>query len=271
MGVDLTIVTWKWAGVPVRYPTVMWNVLRNMIERHLHLPHRFVVIADDAEGLDSRIEVVLCPKELRGLPRCYRRLWMFSPEMAEVLGPRFMHIDVDCAIVGDITPLARRTEPFVIYKLDFAGSGRSLFNPTLMMMNAGARRDIWDAWRRDPKGLQEAALRLTSFSDMGIINYCLNAAHRFGKVPKEFDATVPWHKGDPDTVPTWTKADGVWKWRGTAWNVRDKPELPEGARIVFFSGQIRPTRAEPTRFKRICFPPNAATCKEIPWLAEHWR
>jgi len=272
---SLTVVSWKWKGPVLRYPTVMWNVLRSMFERHLHVPHRFVVIDDgfiDESGpLDPRIQVVPCPLSLRALPRCYRRLWMFSPEMREVLGPRFLHVDVDCVLVDDVTPLVQRPEPFVLMKLDFKGSGRSLFNPSLILMDAGARADIWDAWSRDPGGLQRAALELTSFSDMGVINYCLNAAHRFGKIPKKIDRSVEWHKLDPDTVPAWTVKDGVWKWRGSAWDVDKHPEIPPGARIIFFSGQIRPTKTEPMRFKRICFPPNEQTHKEIPWLREHWR
>jgi hypothetical protein len=265
----LTVVSWMWKAKPVRYPVIMWNTLRSMVERHLHVPHRFVVITDDPSGLDPRIEVV--PDWPDPPPRCYRRLRMFSPEMRGILGPRFLHIDVDCAIVDDITPLVERDEPLVIYKLDFKGSGRSLFNPTLMLMDAGARADIWNAWQYNPSGLMVAAKRLTSFSDMGVINYCFNAVGRYGTVPPKIDLQLSWSKADPDTVPTWTKADGVWKWRGSSWNVRDQPSLPEGARIVFFSGQIRPTSSEPTRFKRICFPPNEATLREIPWLSAHWR
>lgn len=272
MGVTtpLTVVSWKWKGPVERYPAVMWNVLRNMFERHLHVPHRFVVITDDTRGLDPRIEAVPDWPENR-LPRCYRRLKIFDPAMRDVLGPRFLHCDVDCVLVGDVTPLVERPEPFVLWKLDFKGSGRSLFNPSLMLMDAGARADIWEAWRRDPGGLQRAALKLTSFSDMGVINYCMNAAHRFGKIPRDVDPCVEWHKLDPDTVPSWTVRDGVWKWRGTAWDVDKHPGIPEGARIIFFSGQIRPTLDKPMRFKRICFPPNEQTHREVPWLRDHWK
>jgi hypothetical protein len=48
-------------------------------------------------------------------PSCYRRLRAFAPDIAATFGQRFVSIDLDCVITGDLRPLWNRSEDFVIW------------------------------------------------------------------------------------------------------------------------------------------------------------
>lgn len=119
----IAFVCWKWE-VPGRarvFEAAHVNVLRAMVARHYPEPHRFICITDDGAGLDPRIEVVPCPVHFDGLgnpngarfPSCYRRLWVFSREARQVLGPRIFCLDIDCVVLRELAPLVACPENFV--------------------------------------------------------------------------------------------------------------------------------------------------------------
>jgi hypothetical protein len=112
----LAVVCWKWKpkiGYRSTFCAEHVNVLRSMVERHYRKPHQLVCITDDGAGIDPRVRVVPLWQDHARLPSphggnnpsCYRRLRAFSAEAAELIGPRFVSVDLDCVITGDMRPV----------------------------------------------------------------------------------------------------------------------------------------------------------------------
>lgn len=219
----LTVVCWKWRPFPgyrSTYGPETVNTLRRMVARHYPEPHRFVCVTDDPVGIDSSIEIVPLWQDFAHLrsphggnnPSCYRRLRAFSPDIAQTFGDRFVSLDLDCVITGDLRPLWHRTEEFVIWG---DTNPKTAYNGSMFLMTAGARRQVWE--RFDPKESPKRAMAAGCFgSDQGWISYCLG--------PRE---------------TKWTRDDGVYSFRNDL-RMKGIRALPENARIVFFHGRHDP-------------------------------
>lgn len=217
-----TVLCWLWTDP--RYRGELYNAghveaLRRMVSRHFHAPHRFACVTD--HELPATVErIVPTHRELNKIrsphgskfPSCYRRLAMFAPGAGEVFGKRFVSLDLDLVIVGDVTELWTRPEPFVAWR-DL--HPRCLYNGSMMMLTAGERRRVWTDF--DPEVSPRAATRRYNGSDQGWISYRLGPGQA-----------------------TWTGADGVYSYKH---EIRGR-ELPENAKIVIFHGSVKPWHPE---------------------------
>jgi hypothetical protein len=206
------------------------NVLRSMVARHYPKPHRFILITDDAVAdrrqLPREVEVVPLWNDHAKVrnpmggrnPSCYRRLKMFATEARDLFGERFVCIDLDVVITGDLQPLFDRPEDFVIWGDTHP---RTFYNGSMWMMTAGARHQVWDEF--DPLVSPQLSKAAGHFgSDQGWISYRLG--------PNE---------------ATWGRADGVYSYR-----VHLAPfgaALPDNAKIVVFHGKVDPWSADAQR------------------------
>jgi hypothetical protein len=221
----LSVVTWRWKprrGYRSSFGPETVNVLRSMVRRWYPKPHRFICVTDDPAGIEPGIEIVPLWSQFADLanpnapsgPSCYRRLRMFSAEAGEMFGPRFVSLDLDCVITGDLTPLWDRPEAFVAWG---DTNPRTHYNGSMILMTAGARRQVWDEF--DPRTSPGQAKRAGHFgSDQAWIS------HRLG--PGE---------------ATWTTLDGVYSYRN---HLKGSRILPPRARVVFFHGGVDPWSAE---------------------------
>ena len=238
----MIFVCWKWRGEGHGFGTVYAadhvNRLRSMLVRHCRGAHELVCITDDPTGIDGDVRIVPLWDDLAKLGRCWRRLRLFAPEMRELIGPRFVSIDLDCVIVDDVTPLFDRSEPFVIWgprhrKAPYCGS--------LWMADAGAHADLWTKF---DEVLSPAVCRRFVGSDQAWIAYYLGADQ-----------------------PTWSGRNGVRSFRLNCvpklWRDRVErmtttvDEPPPGTRLVFFHGRYDPSQQ--------------AVQRAFPWVQEHWR
>lgn len=175
------VVCFKWKAPPKyrsQYEARNVNVLRNMFERHLHMPHKFVCVTDDPEGIDERVNIVpLWPdhsdlKSPHGSrePSCYRRLRLFARDAGELIGAdRFAWIDLDVVLTSDVTPIFDRPEPIVLLP---TVSPRIPFNGSMVLMDAGARPEVWETF--DPvTSPKRNVLHKCYGSDQGQISFCL--------------------------------------------------------------------------------------------------
>lgn len=227
----LTVVCWKWAPPPGYRSTFgpeTVNVLRRMVARWYPHPHVFTCVTDDPTGLDPDVRVVPAWNDYAAVPSpagahnpsCYRRLRAFHPDIGEVFGSRFVSLDLDCVVTGDLTPLWQRPEDFVIWG---DTNPRTFYNGSMFLMTAGARPKPWTAFdpERSPKAAHAAGHH---GSDQGWISHCL---------------------GPHETK--WTKADGVYSYRNDI-----KPNggrLPKDAKIVIFHGRIDPWSEQAQRME----------------------
>lgn len=194
--------------------------LKAMVERHLSIPHEFICVTDDPTGLDGIKTIPLWDK-CRHLGGCYNRLYAFSEDMRSVIGDRFVMIDLDCVIVNDITSLFDVDDDFKINGYFFSDMDQH-YNGGLVLMNAGARKQVWDDFHP-----------IHSPNQIGNTNYVIGSDQawiriRLGKGENRF-----------------TEEEGVYNF------IRLKNrELPENARIVFFAGKRDPSTCLDTDWVR---------------------
>lgn len=219
----LNVVCWKWKPQNPEFRSTFnansVNVLYSMVERHYRKPFQMVCFTDDSEGIDARIHTIPIWDTYGDLvsplgvsyPSCYRRLLAFRSDMEQIVGGRFVSMDLDCVITGDITPLWDRQEDFIIWH---AETRNTPYNGSMWMMDPGARKQVYDQF--DP---------LTSPALTRKLDLCGS------------DQAWIVHVLGPNEA-TWGKGDGVYVWRthlkNRMWN------LPADARIVFFQGKEDP-------------------------------
>lgn len=190
-----------------------------MTKRHYSSLGAFICVTDDPKGLDQHIEVVPAWNDFATVlspygahqPSCYRRLRAFHPEIAATFGPRFVSLDLDTVITGDLAPLWNRPEDFVAWG---ETNPKSYYNGSMLLLRAGARTKVWTEF--DPKTSPAKAKAAGKFgSDQGWLSYCLG-------------------KGEA----IWTTQDGVYSYNV---HLRNKTNtLPANARIVMFHGGTDP-------------------------------
>lgn len=206
----LQIVLWKWANpnklhILFDFSADAVNRLSRQLAEHLTIPHDVVCITDNPAGLDSGIRVVPLWQDARELGGCYSRLRAFAPDMDKVIGPRFAWIDLDSVIVGSMDSVLARPEPIVLYRSNSVEG--TPYNGSMLLMNAGARPQVWDSFDPARSPAITAAAGLTG-TDQAWISHVLG----------------------PDEA-VWSNTDGVMHF------MRDcVPDLPDHSRIVFFPG-----------------------------------
>ncbi len=213
-----SVVTWLWPPKPgyrSQFDAAKVNVLFRMVRRNYAHPIRTICVTDIPNGLDSSVEVVPAWNDFADIPSphgahnpsCYRRLRAFHPEIGSVFGKRFVSIDLDTVIVGDVAPLWERPEDFIAWN---ETDPRSFYNGSMVMMTAGARPQVWQKF--DPKTSPQATKAAGRFgSDQGFISFVLG-------------------RGEA----TWGANDGVYSFRLHV--EKQGNVLPDNARIVMFHG-----------------------------------
>lgn len=206
----LTVVTWLWAGRAFDWTHV--QLLQRQVARWYPFPFRFLCVTN-VPGCAAGVERIQDVEDFGWLPSphgvrypsCYRRLRMFRPDIGAVFGARFVSLDLDVVLTGDVTPLWHRPEPIVLLK----DSGkRGGYNGSMVLMSAGARPEVWT--RFDAMTSPQQAILAGRFgSDQGWISYVLG-----------------------DNEACWTRADGVYSYR----NELTDGSLPPDARMVVFHG-----------------------------------
>ena len=246
----LTVVCWKWEPLNPNYRSKFSaesvNTFRSMVDRHYHGPHEVVCITDDPIGIDPRVRIVPLWDDYRYVqsplgieyPACYVRLRAFDTSSGSILGNRFISVDLDCVITGDVTDLWNRREDFVIWENNtrpFVTAGQpqkpvTPYNGSMWMMNAGARQQV--------------------FSDFDPIRSPVETynAGYVGSDQAWFALKIP---GEA----VWTKDDGVLSWRQHMKNRMYM--LPEDTKIIFFQGHEDPW--------------DQSAIDKAPWILEHYR
>ncbi len=217
-------VCYRWKPIPGYRSTFgpeTVNVLRAMVRRHYPRKVRFICATDDPAGIESDIEIVPLWNDFADIPSphgaknpsCYRRLRQFSPDIAAVFGQRFVSLDLDCVITGDLSPLWDRDEDIVLWG-DTNPQPGSHYNGSSVLMTAGCRRKVWDTF--DPKTSPQKAKAAGCWgSDQGWLSYCLG-------------------KGEAK----WGKKDGVYSFRNDI--ATNAYTLPANTRIIMFHGRHDP-------------------------------
>ncbi len=220
-------VTFRWLpanGYRSKFDASTVNTLWSMLKRHGGSKPRLTCITDDPIGIDPDVRIVPLWPDLSDLvsphgvkyPSCYRRLKLFSEEAIDIIGSRFVVLDLDVVILRDLTPLFSGPEDFKIWG-DTAIN--TPYNGSLWMLKAGSRRRVWDTF--DPILSPRHSKQLGYIgSDQGWIGACLG--------PHE---------------AKWGVRDGVYSYRNHIQRTGTRG-LPHNARIVIFHGAVDPWSPE---------------------------
>lgn len=206
----LTVVCWLWRGWRPVYEPKHVLALGRMLEEHLHMPYRFVCVTDKPFPGVECVPLWGSPttEKPRGNPDCYRRLKLFADDS---IGARYFSIDLDCVILGDITPLVT-DDSFKILK-GYAAP----YNGSMWQVTPGAHANVWH-------DLNDEAAALAGRQRMAD-----------GRKPFGSDQVYLAHK--LPNAPTWTPDDGVYQY------VQKRRRSMHKPRIVFFAGRTKPWEA----------------------------
>ena len=200
-----------------------WHVnnLYKAITKYLTIPHEFICITDDPEGVECKT-IPLWDKcmEYGG---CYNRLYVFSKDMKELIGDRFVCIDLDVSVISNLDSLFSRTEPLILNKF-YGNNPNQFYNGGLFMMDAGAYDRVWTEFEKDIPG----NIRI------------LQGLNKVKKVLGTDQAWISHILGRG--IPMFLDTEGVLAYRRLTDKGRGKV-LPPNAKMVFFAGTNDPTIA----------------------------
>ena len=209
----LRILTWLWnqEGGRAKFTAQHVNIWAAMIRRHCTLDFELACVTDMPAGIDPSIAIIRPPGEWEGLqtagwkggrPSCYRRISMFRPDAARIFGRRFVCMDLDVVIGGNIDSILDRPDDFMICGPSQKGN-RWRYNGSMMMMTAGARPHVY-------QDFTPARAEVTSRQFVG-----------------SDQAWLAWSLGPGER--TWEPADGVVRWG----------QSQEGP-MMFVPGHVKP-------------------------------
>lgn len=221
----LKVVCFKWAhrggfrlasSIENKYTADHVNRLYRSVTENLSIPHEFICITDDPTGIECKT-IPLWDKCL-DLGGCYNRLYVFSEDMKDVIGERFACIDLDCVITGSLDEILGRSEDFVINQyLTYRPGREQWYNGGLFLMDAGARKQVWDTFDPDTsvKYIEEQRAKgVLVGTDQAWISHVLG-------------------RGEP----MFGTSDGVYNF----YSLPNTNFLPEDAKMVLFAGSHDPT------------------------------
>lgn len=228
----ISIVCWLWKGPDPRrqFLPVHVNVLQRMIARTLSIPHRFICMTDEVGPFSDGVEVYALPTEARDVgtiespegqrfPSCYRRLWNFSSEAAQLFGEHILAIDIDLVVLKDLAPILDRPEDFVGVRPQMTWGNQQRVAGGMYLLRTGSHAAVWNTFRRQPNH-SIAAARAAGYrgSDQAWLSYCLGAS-----------------------APVWNGTAGLYSIR----DLREgKSPLPADARLVQFNGPRKPWQSD---------------------------
>ena len=111
----VNVLCMKWG---TRYGPEYVNRLQAMVERNLSLPHRFVCMADNFDGLNPKVEALPLPELVLppGAPdRGWRKLFSFMPKVGDLEGVT-LFLDIDIVIIDKIDPFFEFPGEFCIIR-----------------------------------------------------------------------------------------------------------------------------------------------------------
>jgi hypothetical protein len=193
------------------------NALHRAIAANLTVPHRFVCLTDQPEGIECETLPVWPAITVGGEHSCYRKIRAFDAEFQHSLGDRILCLDLDVAIMGDITPLVTDDDCRMLAgSRNARGQQVALYNGSMWLCRSGARHHVWADFEPEKARRMREQLIMPG-----------------GKRVKGSDQA--WFSCVMPDEKVWTPGDGVHQFYMLKNGV-----VPDGARMVFFAGSTKP-------------------------------
>ena len=222
MSNPISIVCWKWkptkdmpnTKTKSSFTSAHVNALYRMVRKHTTVPLRFICVTDDKRGINSAIETITLWNEFRDLGGCFTRLVCFKRDF-DLFGDKFLSIDLDCIITGNIDHILSRDEDFIMWSPDECDLSRRVvkYCGSMWLLKVGSHPEVYESF--DPAVVSEHRRKNVYMggSDQRQISNCV--------------------KG----IPTFGRKDGVYNFIPDM--AMDK-SLPDKATILFFNGPYLP-------------------------------
>ena len=134
------VICMKWG---TKFSPEYVNLLAAMVRKNLTIPHRFVCFTENAEGLDSRIEVRPLPEmnlDARLPERGWRKLTVFQERLDDLVG-QALFIDLDVLIWDNLDCFFELDGAFRIIQ-DWNLPGKNIGNSSIFRFEIGKYPDI---------------------------------------------------------------------------------------------------------------------------------
>lgn len=233
----LTVLTWFWRQPEARsqYEPHHVAIWADMVRRNLSIPHRIACVTAEAIDLPSHIEIIAPPTEFENIripswpehrPQCLRRLAMFAPDAGKTFGERFVCMDLDCVIGGEMAPLFASKAGFRI--CTGTAEGRP-YNGSMMLLKAGARPRVYTEFT--PKKAAAAGRRFVG-SDQAWIADCLPGEATWGQEDGVVYYGLPRALGTVKRVMFFPGSAKPWSRFSDSWIAGNYRRDPQGRALV---------------------------------------
>jgi len=239
-----TVVCMRWGD---RFPVDYVNRLYRGVMRNVARPTRFVALTDDASGLDDGIEPRAIPPirlpatGLGGSP--WRKLALWSRDIG--LAGDLLFLDLDVVVVGGLDAFFDYEPGKLAIIRDW--SAKATGNSSVMRFPAGAAPHLVERFEADPLGKR----RLYSNEQAYLC--------RESQLPIVF-----WPK-------EWAPGFKAMMLPRFPLNLFQNVKLPEGVRVVVFTGRPRPHEAVRGEWPASGWKKIYKRVRPVGWLEDHWR
>lgn len=225
-GISIVVFKWNKKKYRTKFTSEHVNRFFKMIDKHVSIPHRKICITDDAQGIDKHIHVVPLwenpceryAKDHDQKPNCFYRLKMFSSQMKNLIGERFVWMDLDAIIMDNIDDLLLDQADLKMWRVD----GEYMpCNGSMVLHRLGTREEIWTRFNPD------AVHPVTGLRKAGMIG--------------SDQAWIGTMLTDIEKENTFGQKDGIYSYRCHIKKILDRGDpMPKNCRIVFFHGKENP-------------------------------
>ncbi|MEM9122410.1 MAG: hypothetical protein AAGB03_03730 [Pseudomonadota bacterium] len=225
------------------------NVLYSMVRRHLAFVPRFVCFTDDASGLDPAIETQPIPEfdvPAFTAHKPWRKLTTLMPGFGGLSG-KTLFLDLDVVVTGDLDPLFEYSDKFAISE-NWSQPGTGVGNSSVYCYEIGQYAWVLDVYRRDYETLFAQYPNSQTFMSKTL------GPENIEYWPPDWVVSFKYTCMDRGPMRVLTNAVQV-------------PHLPEGARVVAFHGNPKPSDALAGRYPGPWYKRVRAT----PWIAQHYK
>ncbi|MDX2201650.1 MAG: hypothetical protein NW223_02795 [Hyphomicrobiaceae bacterium] len=241
-----TVVCMKWG---TRYPPIYANNLWHMVRRNTRRPTRLVCLTDDASGLDPEIVALPLPSlklpgDITNLP--WRKLSLWAPVLPGLAGD-VLFMDLDIVVTGSVDDFFDFQPQMTFCVIEnWTQLGARIGNTSCFRFRVGAHPYIYEGVAKDPEHVRRTYVNEQIYISRTISEMAFWPA--------------PWCVSFKHSLlPRWPM------------NFFRAAPLPEGTKVVCFTGKPDPDEARDGWSDRRLVKRLYKHVRPTPWIAEHWR
>ena len=228
-----------------KYKVEYVKILYNMIQRHLTIPHKFIIYTEHTKMQKlvkgDNVEVRKIP--FHDYQGWWNKLTLFSPE-ADLKGDS-LYFDLDVVITDNIDSFFTYEEDSkVVLMRDFNPTTKG-FNSSIMRFNNEVMTPyVWKPYLKEKKKFNRLQ------GDQNVITDCLKQVpDRFKIYPDEWTFSAKWYdRSNP-------------RFKRSQWNFKQYP----GAKVAVFHGKPDPLQLVNPH------PHESYDMDTIAWVKKHWK